>query len=75
MIRLEYSGIKLVDKINNNINNNSFNAGLTLIIIFLTILAIPPSLNWMIFEANISGDTKEVCAAQKVLAGRISKYG
>ena len=62
MIRLEYSGIKLVDIINRNVNNNPFNAGLTLLIIFLTILAIPPSLNWMILDANISGDTKEACA-------------
>ena len=62
MIRLEYSGIKSVDIINKNVNNNNFNASLTLLIIFLTILAIPPSLNWMIFDANISGDTKEACA-------------
>ena len=63
MIRLEYSGVKLVDTVNKNINNNIFNAGLTLFIIFITILALPPSLNWMIFDANISGDTKEACVA------------
>ncbi len=63
MIRLEYSGVKLVDTVNKNINNNIFNAGLTLLIIFITILALPPSLNWMIFDANISGDTKEACVA------------
>ena len=62
MIRLEYSGIKSVDIINKNINNNTFNAVLTLLIIFLTILAIPPSLNWMILDATISGDTKEACS-------------
>ena len=61
MIRLEYSGIKIVDKINQSINNNTFNAGLTLLIIFLTLLAVPPALNWMIFDATISGDTKEAC--------------
>ena len=65
MIRLEYSGVKLVDIINKSVNNNTFNAGLTLLIIFLTILAVPPSLNWMIFDANISGDTKEACAASE----------
>ena len=63
MIRLEYSGNRIVDKINQSVNNNTFNAGLTLVIIFLTLLVIPPSLNWMIFEATISGDTKEACAA------------
>ena len=62
MIRLEYSGNRIVDKINERVNNNNFNAGLTLLIIFLTLLAIPPSLNWMIFDATISGDTKEACA-------------
>ena len=62
MIRLEYSGNRIVDKINERVNNNNFNAGLTLLIIFFTLLAIPPSLNWMIFDATISGDTKEACA-------------
>ncbi len=63
MIRLEYSGNRVIDKINERVNNNNFNAGLTLLIIFLTLLAIPPSLNWMIFDATISGNTKEACAA------------
>ena len=61
MIRLEYSGNKIVDKINVSVNNNTFNAGLTLLIIFLALLATPPALNWMIFDATISGDTKEAC--------------
>ena len=65
MIRLEYSGNKIIDKINQSVNNNPFNAGLTLLIIFLTLLATPPALNWMIFEATISGDTKEACAASE----------
>ena len=63
MIRLEYSGNMIVDKINQSVNNNTFNAGLTLLIIFLTLLIIPPASNWMIFEATISGDTKEACVA------------
>ena len=65
MIRLEYSGNKIVDKINQSVNNNTFNAGLTLLIIFLALLATPPALNWMIFDANISGDTKEACVASE----------
>ena len=63
MIRLEYSGNRIVDKINQSVNNNTFKAGLTLLIIFLTLLIIPPASNWMIFEATISGDTKEACVA------------
>ena len=30
-------------------------------IIFLIIFSLPPLLNWFIFDANISGDTKEAC--------------
>ena len=65
MIRLEYSGVKSVDLINSNLNNNTFNAALTLSIIFLALLAIPPSLNWMILDANISGNTKEACVGSE----------
>jgi general L-amino acid transport system permease protein len=65
MIRLEYSGVKSVDLINSNVNNNTFNAALTLSIIFLALLAIPPSLNWMILDANISGNTKEACVGSE----------
>ena len=61
LIRTEYSGIKSLDIINKNINTNNFNAILTLLIIFVIIKATPPSLSWMIFDANISGDTKEAC--------------
>ncbi len=60
-IRTEYSGIKSLDIVNKNINTNNFNAILTLLIIFAIIKAAPPSLSWMIFDANISGDTKEAC--------------
>ena len=65
MIRLEYSGVKSVDIINRSVNNNTFNAALTLLIIFLALLAIPPSLNWMILDANISGNTKEACVGSE----------
>ncbi len=62
MIRLEYSGIKRLDILNKSVNNNTFNAGLTLLIIFFILLIIPPSINWMILDANISGDSREACA-------------
>ena len=61
LIRIEYSGNKYLDILNKNINNSNFNAALTLLIIFLIFKAIPPSLSWMILDANISGDTKEAC--------------
>ena len=61
LIRIEYSGYKTIDLINKNINTSNFNAALTLIIIFIIIKAIPPSLSWMILDANISGDTKDAC--------------
>jgi len=60
-IRIEFSGIKQLDILNKNINTNNFNAALSLFIIFLLIFSIPPLLNWFIFDANISGNTKEAC--------------
>jgi general L-amino acid transport system permease protein len=60
-IRIEFSGIKKLDIINKNINTSNFNAALSLFIIFLLIFCIPPLLNWFIFDANLSGDTKEAC--------------
>ncbi len=61
LIRIEYSGIKNLDILNKNINTSTFNAALTLLILFILIKALPPSLSWMILDANISGDTKEAC--------------
>ncbi len=61
LIRIEYSGYKTIDAINKNINTSNFNAALTLLIIFIIIKAIRPSLSWMILDANISGDTKDAC--------------
>jgi general L-amino acid transport system permease protein len=60
-IRIEYTGIKKLDLLNKNINTNNFNAGLSFSIILLLIFSIPPLLNWFIFDANISGNTKEAC--------------
>ena len=61
LIRMEYSGIKFLDSLNKNINTNNFNAVLSTSIILLVIFAFPPLLNWLIFDANIAGDTKEAC--------------
>ena len=60
-IRIEFSGIKNLDLLNKNINTNTFNAVLTLLIIFIIIKSIPPFLSWFIIDATISGDTKEAC--------------
>ena len=61
LIRIEFSGIKILDNLNKNINTINFNAVLSLSIILLIIFALPSLLNWFIFDANISGDTKEAC--------------
>ena len=61
LIRIEFSGHKTLDLLNKNINNNNFNAILTLLVIFVIIKALPPSLSWMILDANISGDSKDAC--------------
>ena len=63
-IRIEFSGIKILDSLNKNINPSNFNAALSLCIIFLIIFALPPLLNWFIFDANIAGDTKEACTTK-----------
>jgi general L-amino acid transport system permease protein len=60
-IRIEFSGIKNLDKLNKNINTSNFNATLSVSIILLIIFGLPPLLNWLIFDANIAGDTKEAC--------------
>ena len=61
LIRIEYSGNRYIDTLNKNINTSTFNAFLTLLILFLILKAIPPSLSWMILDANISGDSKDAC--------------
>ena len=61
LIRIEFSGIRILDSLNKNINTSNFNAVLSTSIILLIIFAVPPLLNWLIFDANIAGDTKEAC--------------
>ena len=60
-IRIEYSGIKYLDLINKNINTNNFNALLSLLIIFIFIKLLPPTLSWFIIDANIAGDSRDSC--------------
>jgi len=60
-IRIEFSGIKLLDDLNKNINTNNFNAALSITIIILIIFSAVPLLNWFILDANFTGETKEAC--------------
>ncbi len=60
-LRTDRTGYFYLDKLNENINTSNFNALLTLIIIFTIFKATPPALNWMVLDANISGDTKDAC--------------
>jgi general L-amino acid transport system permease protein len=62
LIRIEYSGIRQLDLLNKNINTSSFNAILSLIIIFVIIKSIPSLLSWFVLDANISGDSKDACS-------------
>ena len=61
LMRIEYSGNKILDSLNKNINLNWFNGILTLLVIFILIKMIPGLLNWIFFEANFSGTSKEEC--------------
>jgi general L-amino acid transport system permease protein len=63
LIRIEYSGNRLLDKVNKNINSSIFNSVLTLLIIFVLIKYLPPMLNWFIFDADFSGSTKQDCTS------------
>jgi general L-amino acid transport system permease protein len=61
LIRIEFSGVRLLDSLNKNINSTNFNAVLTLLTLFIIIKSIPPLLNWFILDANFIGNTKEDC--------------
>ena len=63
-IRIEFSGNKILDDLNKNINSNWFNATLTLLIIFVLIQNIPPLLNWLFFDADYVGVSKEDCSRE-----------
>ncbi len=60
-IRIEYSGNKTLNTINRNLNSSNFNAILSLIVIFILIKYVPSILNWVFFDANFLGSTKEDC--------------
>jgi general L-amino acid transport system permease protein len=61
LIRIEFSGIKQLDRLNKNINTNNFNAALSISIIILIIFSITPILNWFILDATFVGENKEAC--------------
>jgi len=63
-IRIDFSGNKSLDRLNKNINSNWFNAILSLLIVFVLIQNIPPLLNWLIFNADFIGTSKEQCSRE-----------
>jgi len=60
-IRIEFSGNRTLDNLNKNLNSNWFNSLLSILIIFILVLSLPPLLDWLFFDANFSGQTKEDC--------------
>ena len=62
-IRIEFSGNRLLDKINTNFNSSNFNAFLSLLVVFALIKYIPSILNWFIFDADFAGNTKQDCTS------------
>jgi general L-amino acid transport system permease protein len=62
-IRIEYSGIRVLDNFNKSVNSTTFNAILTLLIIFILLKYTPPLLNWLIFDADFTGSVKEDCTS------------
>jgi len=63
LIRIEYSGIRILDNFNKNVNSTTFNAVLTLLIIFVLFKYTPPLLNWLVFDADFIGSAKEDCTS------------
>ncbi len=63
-IRIEFSGNRKLDSLNKNINSNWFNAALTMLIIFVLIQNVPPLLNWLFFDADFIGTSKEECSRE-----------
>ena len=63
-IRSEQSKLKFINFVNLNTNNNNFNGFLTLCILILILVTIPPVINWFILEANFSGDSREACTGE-----------
>ena len=63
-IRIEFSGNKILDNLNKNINSNWFNSLLSLLIIFVLIQNIPPLLNWLLIDADFVGTSKEECSRE-----------
>ena len=63
LIRIEFSGFRLLDSFNKNVNSTTFNAILSLLIIFILFKYIPSLLNWFIFDADFAGSTKEDCSS------------
>jgi len=62
-IRIEYSGIRILDNFNRSVNSTTFNAVLTLLIIFILLKYMPPLFNWLIFDADFIGTAKEDCTS------------
>jgi general L-amino acid transport system permease protein len=62
-IRIEYSGIRILDHFNKSVNSTTFNAVLTLLIIFTFFKYIPPLIDWFFFDADFIGSSKEDCTS------------
>jgi general L-amino acid transport system permease protein len=63
-MRIEFSGNRTLDDLNRKINSNWFNAVLTLLIIFVLIQNVPPLFNWLFFDADFIGTSKEECSRE-----------
>ena len=46
-----------------NLFSNWFNSALTVVCLYFLYLTLPPLLNWAIFDASISGDSRAACDA------------
>jgi len=64
LIRIEFSGLRILDSFNKNVNSTTFNSILTLLIIFILFKYTPQLLNWLFFDADFAGTTKDECTSE-----------
>src|SRR5260221_8385565 len=68
---------RVVDWLRRNLFSSPSNTVLTLLVLALLWVVLPPFLDWMIFDATISGDSKAACTGGLAVAGdrRIEEIG
>ncbi|MFV2032536.1 MAG: amino acid ABC transporter permease, partial [Gammaproteobacteria bacterium] len=57
------SEVGIVGWLRHNLFSSTTNTLLTIIAFYLVYLLVPPMISWVIFKADLSGDTRESCTS------------